>query len=109
MNNIEIIITVFVIALGTALTRFAAFALFPKERKVPDFIKYLGKALPPAVFGLLLVYCLKGVNVSAAPYGLPEFIALAVVVILHLKWRQILISVAGGTVVYMVLVQFVFL
>lgn len=108
MSLIETLVTVAVIALGTILTRFAAFWIFPGGRKVPDYVQYLGRALPPAVFAMLVVYCLKNVQILSGTYGLPELIAIAVVVLLHLKWRQMLVSIAGGTVCYMLLVQFVF-
>lgn len=108
MNGFEIFVTVAAIALGTIITRFIAFMVFPADKKVPEFVSYLGRTLPAAVFGLLLVYCLKGVDLSGGSHGMPEFIALGVVVLLHLKWRQMLLSIAGGTVCYMLLVQLVF-
>lgn len=108
MTLAEQIITIAVAALATMLTRFLPFILFPSGRKTPRFVAYLGKVLPAAVFGLLVVYCLKGVHPLSAPYGIPELIAVAVVVLVHLKWRNTLASIAGGTVVYMLLVQLVF-
>ena len=108
MSSFEIFITVAAISLGTIITRFIAFIVFPADKKVPEFVSYLGRTLPAAVFGLLLVYCLKHVNLLGGSHGLPEFIALCVVVLLHLKWRQMLLSIAGGTVCYMLLVQLVF-
>ena len=100
------IITIAAVALATMLTRFLPFILFPAGKKTPAFVSYIGKVLPAAVFGLLVVYCLKGVHLFSWPFGLPELIA--VVAVLHLKWRQMLVSIAGGTIVYMLLVQFVF-
>ncbi len=108
MSMLQILITVAVIAIGTMLTRFAAFWVFPKDREVPKYVQYLGNALPPAVFAMLVVYCLKNVSIFAGSHGLPELIAIVVVVLLHLKWRRMLISIAGGTFCYMLLVQFVF-
>ena len=102
------ILTIAVVALGTMLTRFLPFLLFPAGKETPKFVQYLGKYLPPAVFGLLVVYCLKNVTFLSTPYGIPEAIAIAVVVGLHLWKRQLLLSIAGGTVCYMLLVQFVF-
>lgn len=90
------------------LTRFLPFLIFSSKKPTPKYIQYLGKALPAAIFGMLVVYCLKNVNVLAGSHGLPELISIAVVVALHLWKRQMLISVAGGTVCYMLLVQFVF-
>lgn len=102
------VITIALCAAGTMLTRFLPFLIFSSKKPTPKYIQYLGKALPAAIFGMLVVYCLKNVNVLAGSHGLPELIAIAVVVALHLWKRQMLISVAGGTVCYMLLVQFVF-
>lgn len=102
------IVTIALCAAGTMLTRFLPFLVFSSKKPTPRFVSYLGKALPAAVFGMLVVYCLKNVNVLSGSHGLPELISIAVVVALHLWKRQMLLSVAGGTVCYMLLVQFVF-
>lgn len=90
----------------TALLRFLPFFLFRK--KTPAYITYLGKALPPAIIGMLVVYCLKDVSIFAAPHGLPEAIAAISVVALQALTRKSLISILGGTAIYMFLVQAVF-
>lgn len=108
MTVTEQIITVAVVVLGTMLTRFLPFVLFPAGKPTPRYIQYLGKVLPAAVFGMLVIYCLKNVNILAGSHGLPEAIAIAVVAALHLWKRQMLLSIAGGTVCYMLLMQFVF-
>ena len=108
MTLTQQIVIVAIIALGTMLTRFLPFLIFPANKPTPKAIRYLGKALPAAVFGLLIIYCLKNVNLLGGSHGLPELIAIAAVVALHLWKRQILLSIAGGTVLYMVLVQLVF-
>jgi branched-subunit amino acid transport protein AzlD len=108
MTLTQQLLTIAIIALGTMLTRFLPFLLFPSSKPTPKPIQYLGKVLPPAVFGLLVIYCLKNVNPLGGSHGLPELIAIATVVALHLWRRQMLLSIAGGTVLYMVLVQFVF-
>ena len=108
MSVTQQILTVAVVALGTMLTRFLPFLIFPAGKPTPKFIQYLGKFLPPAVFGLLVVYCLKGVRLLTSPFGIPEAIAIAAVVALHLWKRQLLLSIAGGTICYMLLVQLVF-
>lgn len=95
-------------ALGTMCTRFLPFLVFPENKPVPPFILYLGKALPLAVMGMLVVYSLRSTPVLSAPYGLPELISLAVLVLVHLRWRNMLISMAAGTILYMVLIQTVF-
>lgn len=102
------LITIGMVVLGTLITRFLPFAVFPAGRPTPGYIRYLGKVLPAAVFGLLVVYCLRNVDLLAGSHGLPEAIAIAVVAGLHLWKRQMLLSIAGGTVCYMLLVQLVF-
>lgn len=108
MSVMEQIITIAVVALGTMLTRFLPFLLFPAGKPTPRYVQYLGKALPGAVFGLLVVYCLKNVSLLSGSHGLPELIAILVVAGLHLWKRQMLLSIAGGTICYMLLVQLVF-
>ena len=108
MTVTQQIITVAAVVLGTMLTRFLPFFLFPAGKETLRYIQYLGRALPPAVFGLLVVYCLKNVSILKGSHGIPELIAIAAVVLLHLWKRQMLLSIAGGTVLYMVLVQTVF-
>ena len=108
MTTAQQIITIAVVALGTMLTRFLPFLVFPAGKQTPRYVRYIGKVLPPAVFSLLVVYCLKNVSLLTAPYGLPEAIAILAVVLLHLWKRQMLLSIAGGTVCYMLLVQLVF-
>ena len=90
------------------VTRFLPFLLFPADKATPKVIERLGKLLPGAVFSLLVVYCLKNVALLSGTHGLPEAIAIAGVMLLHLWKRQMLLSIAGGTVLYMVLVQVVF-
>ena len=93
--------------LGTMVTRFLPFLIFPEGKETPEFIQYLGKVLPYAVIGLLVIYCLKDVPGSGT-YGIPEFLAIAFIVLLHRWKKSILLSIGGGTVFYMLLVQFVF-
>ena len=108
LTPVQTLIMIFAVALGTMITRFTPFLLFPDSKEPPKVVTYLGKVLPPAVMGLLVVYCLRNVSVVRAPHGLPELIAIAVIVILH-KWKgNVLLSIGAGTVLYMVLVQAVF-
>ena len=93
--------------LGTMMTRFLPFLIFPEGKEPPEFIQYLGKVLPYAVIGLLVIYCLKDVPGSGT-YGIPEFLAIAFIVLLHRWKKSILLSIGGGTVFYMLMVQFVF-
>ena len=108
MTVTQQLITIAVVALGTMLTRFLPFLVFPEGKPTPKYVQYIGKALPGAVFGLLVIYCLKNVSLFAGSHGLPELIAIAVVVLLHLWKRQMLLSIAAGTVCYMLRVQLVF-
>mgnify|MGYP002798787751 FL=1 len=108
MTFTQQLLTIGVVILGTMLTRFLPFLLFPSHKPTPPLVHDLGRLLPGAVFALLVVYCLKNVSLTAGSHGIPEAIAIAVVVALHLWKRQTLLSIAGGTVVYMLLVQTVF-
>lgn len=108
MTLSEQIITVAMVVFGTMITRYLPFLIFPAEKPTPAYIKYLGGILPSAVFGLLVVYSLKGTSVMTGNHGIPELIAVAVVVSLHLWKKQMLLSIAGGVIVYMLLVQLVF-
>lgn len=109
LTPMQTLITILAIALGTAITRFMPFILFPEHKELPPVIVYLGKVLPPAMIGLLVVYCLKNVSVFAYPYGLPEGISILLITLLH-RWKgHVLLSIGGGTLLYMFLVQVVFL
>lgn len=108
MSSTQQIITIAMVVLGTMLTRFLPFMIFPAGKATPKYVQYLGKVLPAAVFGLLVIYCLKNVTILTGTHGLPELIAIVVVIGLHLWKRQMLWSIAGGTACYMLLIQFVF-
>ena len=108
MTLTQEIITVALCVLGTMATRFLPFLIFSPKRPTPKYVQYLGKALPSAIFGMLVVYCLKNVSFLTGSHGLPELISSTAVVVLHLWKRQMLLSIAGGTICYMLLVQLVF-
>lgn len=108
LTPLQTLLTILAIAAGTILTRFLPFLLFPERKIPPVYINYLGKVLPCAIIGLLVVYCLKSISITSYPHGLPEGIAVLSILILHLWKRNALLSIAGGTLVYMLLVQFVF-
>ena len=97
-----------VMALVTAGLRFLPFLIFRDSRKTPAFVTYLGKMLPFAIMGMLVVYCLKNATPLSYPYALPELIGCAVVAVLHIWKRNTLLSIGAGTVCYMLLVQVVF-
>ncbi|MCD8011984.1 MAG: branched-chain amino acid transporter permease [Lachnospiraceae bacterium] len=108
MTLTEQIITISLCALGTMITRFLPFIIFSSQKPTPKYIQYLGNALPAAIFGMLVIYCLKDVSVLQASHGIPELLAIAFTIALHLWKRSMLLSVAGGTVCYMLLVQYLF-
>ena len=98
-----------VMAAVTLLTRALPVLLFDRGGKPPETVLYLGRVLPPAVIAMLVVYCLRGVELSTVSGWLPQAIAVAAVVGLH-KWKHnTLLSIFGGTLLYMVLVQMVFI
>ena len=98
---------ILVVALTTFATRVVPFLIFPKGKKIPKVVEYLGKVLTPAVIGMLVVYCLKDTAVLTAPHGIPEALAVLTVAVLHI-WKRInLLSIGAGTVLYMILIQVV--
>ena len=99
---------ILVVAITTFATRVIPFLVFPKGKEIPKTIQYLGKVLTPAVIGMLVIYCLKDTKILAFPYGIPELVSVMVVAVLHIWKRNNIISIAGGTVLYMLLVQVVF-
>lgn len=108
MNKLHSFLIVVVIALATMATRFLPFLLFRNKEKTPGWIVYLGKVLPYAIMGMLVVYCFKDTTFLQYPYGIPELLGCAAVVGLHLWRRNTLLSIGGGTLLYMLLVQLVF-
>ena len=108
MSNTMVALTIGVSAAVTIALRFLPFVIFSGKRETPEVITYLGKYLPYAIMAMLVVYCLKSANLLAAPFGLPELIGVVVVVLLHLWRRNTLISIAGGTALYMLMIQFIF-
>ena len=109
MTAIQMGITIAVCTAATMLTRFLPFVVFSsKDQQPPEVVRYLGRVLPAAIFGMLIVCCLKSVTPFAGSRGIPEALAIAVTIALH-KWKhQTLVSIAGGTVCYVLLVQLVF-
>lgn len=108
MTLYQQIITIGLCIAGTMLTRFLPFIVFRENKKTPAYIQYIGKFLPSAVFGMLVVYCLKNVNILQGSHGLPEAISILVTGGLHIWKRQMLLSIATGTICYMLLIHFVF-
>ena len=99
------LLIIIAVAITTFLTRVIPFILFPDNKETPAYITYLGKVLPYSAIGMLVIYCFKELSITKVPFGLPEFIATGMIIILH-KWKHnTLISIGGGTVLYMILVQ----
>lgn len=101
-------IMIFIMAGVTFFIRVLPFLLFPGNKKTPSYILYLGKVLPYAIIGMLVVYCLKDVSPLTTPFGLPELVTAAAIITVHLWKRNTLLSIGGGTLLYMFLVQCVF-
>lgn len=105
LNNFELVSLIFIIALITFFTRYLPFLIFPAHKKTPPTIYFLGQYLPPAIIGMLIIYCFKDLNFTTTPYFIPELIATLFVIIVHKYKHNLLYSIAGGTVLYMLLIQ----
>lgn len=103
MTVLQQVATILAVAAATVLTRALPFAVFSSDKKTPRVVRYLGAALPPAVFGLLVVYCLRNVDVMGGSHGVPELAAILGTAALHLWKRNMLVSIFGGTALYLVL------
>ena len=106
--NWHSVLIIVVATLVTMATRFLPFLIFSDSKKTPAIITYLGKVLPCAIMGMLVVYCMKDVSFLSGSFGIPEMISCVVVALLHIWKRNSLLSIGVGTVLYMVLVQLVF-
>ena len=106
LTSIQSFVIIGAVALATMLTRFLPFIIFPESKPVPPYIAYLGKRLPSAVIGLLVVYCFKNVSVTSSPYGVPELITILVIILLHKLFNNTLLSIGGGTICYMLFCWF---
>ena len=108
MTLTQQIIIIGCVVLGTLTTRFLPFIIFNNDKETPAYIKYLGYMLPPAVFGLLVVYALREVELTTVSGFVPEMLAVGLIIVLHYWKKNMLLSIAGGTIFYMILVQMVF-
>lgn len=108
LTEVQTLVIIAMGVLGTIITRFLPFVIFKSAGAQHPFVTYLGRVLPYAAVGLLVVYCLKGVSFTQSPFGIPEAIAIAVIALLHFWKSNVLLSIGAGTALYMVLVQFVF-
>ena len=108
MTEWQAFVTILMCVIGTALTRFLPFVIFPENKETPKVVAYLGNVLPYAVIGMLVVYCLKDITFLHSPHGIPELLSCAVVAGLHIWKRSTLLSIGAGTLCYMILVQTIF-
>ncbi|NOU90589.1 branched-chain amino acid transporter AzlD [Paenibacillus sp. LMG 31460] len=106
MTLIERLITIGMVVLGTMMTRFLPFIIFPSGRPTPSYVQYLGKVLPSAAIGLLVVYSIKDIKFVTGSHGLPELLSIVLVALLHIWKRNMFLSIASGTLVYMFMIQF---
>ena len=98
-----------VIILGTVLTRALPFLLFPENKEIPRYMTYLADILPFTIIGMLVIYCLKNISIVKAPFALPEAISIAVIIVLHIWKKNTLLSIGSGALLYMLLVQYIFI
>lgn len=105
----DMLLFILVCSIAIAITRLLPFLIFRDQNKIPKSIEYLGKTLPYAITGFLVVYCLKDVNFTSGTYGLPEIISIVFIICIHLWRKNTLLSVVSGTLIYMALVNFIFI
>ena len=105
MTSTQVLLTILISAAVTVFTRALPFLIFAHGKKPPAFITWLGRQLPRAVMAMLVIYCLKDVDLATAPHGAPALIAVAVTAALHVWKKQMILSIFGGTAMYMVLLR----
>ena len=104
-STAQTLIIIVMVAIGAMATRCLPFLIFGRKKEIPEVIGYLGKTLPYATIGMLVVYCLKGVTITSKPYGLPELLSILFIIFVHTKKRNTLLSIGLGTFVYMLLIR----
>lgn len=108
VNNSYTLIAILVMGAVTFGIRVAPFILFGKKKITPKYVVYIGNYLPPAVMAMLIIYCLRNIKLYSFPFGIPEAIGIIIVAVLHIWKHNNLISIIGGTIVYMIEVQLIF-
>ena len=108
MTEKELLMTALIIAVATLIIRFLPFIIIRNSIAERRYIKFLGDMMPYSMIALLVIYCLKDVNLIKYPYGIPELISIAIIIVLHIFKRNVLISIGAGTIIYMFLVQAIF-
>lgn len=109
LNSLQIVVIVLMVTAGTQITRITPFIIFRNHTSDNKLLNYLGMVLPYAAIGFLVVYCLKGTDINAPNYGLSEIISILVITIIHYKYNNVLLSIGLGTILYMLLVQNIFI
>ena len=105
MTIFQQIVTITMVILGTLITRFVPFLLFPSEETTPTYILYLGKVLTPAIFGLLVIFSLKDTQLTVVSDVVPKLVSVLLVILLH-KWKKnMLLSITGGTLFYIAIIH----
>ena len=107
MSDLQLLIMVLAMALATILTRFLPFILFPQHKPIPKIVSFLADRLPYASLGMLVIYALKDVKITTAPYGLTELFCLVVIALIHHWKSNTLLSISGGLLVYLILANYV--
>lgn len=105
--NFNVAILIIAMSLVTMLLRFLPFLIFSGKKQVPQIVLYLGDVLPSAVIGMLVIYCLRDISFTTAPFGLRELLASLVVVLVQIFRRNSILSILAGTISYMVLLQLI--
>lgn len=98
------IIAIIIMSLITFFTRATPFIFF-KDKNPPELIQYIQQYIPPMIMVILVIYCLKDIRFFSKPYGIPEMVAILFIVIMHVWKKNPLLSILGGTIIYMVLIQ----
>ena len=105
MNNLNVVMVIAVMATVTILLRFLPFILFDHGEQLPKWISYLGRVLPSAIMSMLLVYCVRNIDLLKGNHGFPELICIAVAMLMHYWKRNTLVSIGVSTLLYMVIIQ----
>ena len=105
MNDKYISMMIAVMAIVTIALRFLPFIVFDHGEQLPEWITYLGKVLPPAIMSMLLVYCLRNINLVEGNHGFPEVICVGIAMLIHNWKRNTLLSIGVSTLLYMIIIQ----
>lgn len=105
--NFNVAILIIAMSLVTMLLRFLPFLIFSGKKQVPQIVLYLGDVLPSAVIGMLVIYCLRDISFTTAPFGVRELLASLVVVLVQIFRRNSILSILAGTISYMILLQLI--